>query len=200
MIKAIIFDLGNVLINYDPSIPAREFAKLSGKSEDEIFRMLFSSNLEDLYTRGQMSSEEFVRKMKALFGVEVDDGTFITVWNEIFFENEGMEALVRLLKKHYALYMISNTNDLHWNYLVERYSVFKHFIKCYPSHEVGMRKPDPKIYEHVLHEIHLKPEEAIFIDDMPHFVEGARRVGIRAVQFTSRETLEKDLRDLGIEW
>ena len=75
---------------------------------------------------------------------------FKRIWNGIFWKNDGMDSLVSKLKSRYPLYLISNTNHLHFEYLKENYPILQHFKKCFPSHEVGHRKPDPKIFRRAL--------------------------------------------------
>ena len=104
------------------------------------------------------------------------------------------------LKKQYPLYLISNTNDLHYEHVKAKFNLLKHFVACFPSHEVGHRKPDSAMFEHVLKKIKMKPEETVFIDDMPAFVEGATQLGMQAIQFTTRDALAADLKKLGLKF
>ena len=134
------------------------------------------------------------------FPKKIDFDTFAKLWNNIFSENQEMDELLRKLKKHYPLYLISNTNDLHFEFVTSKFPIAKHFTKCFPSHVVGHRKPDRAMFEHVLREIQLKPEETVFIDDIAEFVESAKRLGICGIQFTSRPALETELRKLGIKF
>lgn len=199
-IKAIMFDLGNVLVFFDAKRSSQAFAKALNVSEDEIWEAFFISDLERAYTRGEISSEEFYRKMNERFPSKLDFAAFAHLWNDIFTENHDMNDLLTRLRKHYPLYLISNTNDLHFEYVRRKFSVLHHFVRCFPSHQVGHRKPDRMMFEHVLSEIKLRPEETIFIDDVPEFVASAQNLGICGVQFKSRAQLEEDLRRLGIRF
>jgi putative hydrolase of the HAD superfamily len=109
-----------------------------------------------------------------------------------------MDDLLKELKKRYPLYLISNTNEMHFNHIKSKYKILRHFKKTFPSHKMGHRKPEREIYEKVLAQIGLKPEETVFIDDVPQFVEGARKAGMRAVRFRNQKQLLKDLARLGI--
>jgi len=110
-----------------------------------------------------------------------------------------MNSLLIKLKKRYPLCVISNTNKLHWDHIRKEFGIWKHFRRLFPSHEVGHRKPDPKIYKKVLKKIRLRPEETVFIDDKSSFVKGARRVGMLAIRFRDRKRLVRDLRKLGVK-
>ena len=105
-----------------------------------------------------------------------------------------------MVLKHYLLYMISNTNDLHFEYICKHFPIASHFNGYFPSHVVGHRKPDQAMFEHVIREIKLRPEETVFVDDIAEFVESAKHLGIYGIQFTTREALEAELRHLGIKF
>ena len=109
-----------------------------------------------------------------------------------------MAPILKKLKKHYPLYLISNTNQLHFDYVKKKFRILKYFDRVFPSHEVGHRKPESKIYKKVLKKIKLAANKTIFIDDVPKFVQGAKKVGMHAVRFRNPEKLIRDLRKLGI--
>ena len=201
MIKAILFDMGNVLIGFDAAKSSKAFSELLGVPEVELWEVFFSSELERSYTRGEISSEEFYEKVLEHFpSKKLDYDTFARLWNDIFTEKSEMEELLVRLKKEYPLYLISNTNELHFEYVRKRFRLIDHFTKCFPSHNVGHRKPDRAMFEHVLRDIELQADETVFIDDMADFVEAARRLGIHGIQFTSRRALETSLKKLGVQF
>jgi putative hydrolase of the HAD superfamily len=199
-IKAVVFDLGNVLVNYDVEKAARRFSAASGLSTREIWKRFFLSKFEQAYTRGEISTREFHRIACKTLGVFIPLSTFRRYWNDIFWENPGMEKLLVRIKEHYPLYLISNTNALHYTYIRKHFKLLGHFRRRFPSHEVGARKPDLKIYRRVLKMIKLKPQETVFIDDMKSFIAGARKAGMRAIRFKGRARLVRDLRRLGIKF
>lgn len=198
--RAVIFDLGNVLIHYDAVRAARRFSHQSKIPFKKIWRHFFTSRVEKAYTRGEISTRQFYQYASKALDSKVSFSTFAKLWNEIFWENKGIRPILRKLSRRYPIYLISNTNELHFNYVRRRFpEIFRHFKKTFPSHELGRRKPDPRIYWRVLRAIRLRPEQTVFIDDMPRFVEAARRVGMRAIRFRSNAQLRRELRRLGIE-
>lgn len=198
MIKAVIFDLGNVLLNYDACKAAERFSKTCKVPLIKVWIHFFTSPAEKAYTRGEISSYEFYRHAKQSLKFPVDYKTFRRYWNDIFWENDGMDEVLRRLKKHYPLYLISNTNQMHFDHVKKKFRILRHFKKTFPSHEMRARKPDSEIYLKVLGKIRLKPGETVFVDDVPKFVDGARKVGMHAVRFRNREQLIGDLRRLDI--
>jgi len=199
-IQGIFFDLGNVLVKFDANIAARKLSKAFHVSEIQLWKDLFISDLERSYTTGKISSLEFFNQIKARYGGSLDFETFAEMWNDIFTENDGMLGLVESLSKRYPLYLISNTNELHFEFIKLKFPVLKYFKRHFPSHEVGYRKPDEAIFHHALKESSLKAEESVFIDDIKEFVEASRRAGIHGIQFVSYQRLIQDLKELGIRW
>ena len=199
--KAIIFDVGNVLIHFDAVRAARRFSREAKVPFEKVWRHFFISRVEKAYTRGEISTREFFNHARLAFGSSMDFKMFARLWNDIFWENRGIRPILRRLAKHYPLYLISNTNELHFDYLRRKFrGVFRYFKQTFPSHEMGRRKPDPRIYWRVLRAVKLRPEEAVFIDDMPRFVRAARRVGMKGVQYRSNARLQKDLKKLNVRF
>ena len=198
MIKAVIFDLGNVLVNYDAKKAARRFAKVCRVPLLKVWIHFFTSPTEKAYTRGEISSYEFYRHAKQALKFPIPYKTFRHYWNDIFWENGAMDPLLRRLKRHYPLYLISNTNRMHFDYVKKKFRVLGHFKRTFPSHEMGHRKPDREIYEKVLARIGLRPGETVFIDDVPKFVAGAKKAGMHAIRFRRKEQLIRDLVKLGV--
>ena len=198
-IKAIIFDMGNVLLNYDALKAARRFSKVCGAPFSKIWAHFFISPTEKAYTRGEISSYEFYRHAKKALHLPIPYKTFCRTWNDIFWENRGMESLLVRLKRRYPLYLISNTNKMHFDHIRKKFKILKHFTKTFPSHEVGCRKPEPKIYRKVIRSIKLRADQTVFIDDMPKFVEGAKKVGMHAICFKNKEQMIRSLTQLGVQ-
>jgi putative hydrolase of the HAD superfamily len=199
-IKAVIFDLGNVLVNYDVQKAAKRFSAASGLSTREIWKRFFLSRFEQAYTRGAISTREFHRIACKTLRVSMPLAVFSHYWNDIFWEIPGMDKLLARIRKRYPLYLISNTNELHFNYIKKHFRLLRHFKRKFPSHEIGARKPDLRIYRRVLKKIRLRPEETVFIDDMKSFIEGARKTGMHALRFRGIKRLIRDLRCLGIRF
>lgn len=199
-IRALLFDMGNVLLFFDARRSSKAFAEMVGVQEDKVWNLFFISDLERAYTRGEISSQDFFKEVSKYFPKKIDFPTFAALWNDIFTENEEMSELLGKLRKHYPLYLISNTNHLHYEYVKKHFRILDHFTKCFPSHTVGHRKPDPSMFKHVLKTIKLKPENTVFIDDIAEYIDSAKRLGIHGVQFTSCSALEKDLRRLGVKF
>jgi glucose-1-phosphatase len=191
--KLITFDLGNVLIKVDHMEFCRRLAVLTNLSAEKIFDYVFNSDLEPDYDTGRMSSQEFYRQIMAQFKVSLEFDRFARWWNSLFSPMPAMEEVVIQLSERYPLFLLSNTNALHFEYIQENYPVLKYFSHFILSYRVGSRKPEKGIYEHLLQRAGMAPEHILFIDDKRPFVAAAREHGIRAWQFTSSEDLKREL-------
>ena len=110
------------------------------------------------------------------------------------------EPIIQGLAARYRLVLLSNTNAIHFDMIRRSYPVLRHFHDLILSYEVKAMKPDPVIYRAAIAAAGCRPEECFYTDDIADYVEGARRMGIDAVQFRGSEALEQDLRERGIEW
>jgi len=198
-IKAIFFDLGNVLVNYDAQKAAKKFSKCCKVPLLKVWFHFFTSSVEKAYTKGKISSYDFFKHSKRALKLPVTYKNFQKFWNDIFWINPGMEELLIALKRHYPLYLISNTNELHFNHIKKHYKILRHFKKLFPSHEMGYRKPEVEIYKAALKRAGFKPQEAIFIDDVKDFIRGAERAGMRVVRFRHKQQLIRDLKKHSIK-
>lgn len=201
-IKAVIFDLGNVLINFDHTIAAKRIAKFCDRSPKEIFALFFDSELTGLFEEGKVSPQDFFLKVKETLNLKLDYEGFLPIWNEIFFlteENRRVYNLAKELKNKYRLALLSNINILHFVYLKERFPIFDAFHSIITSFEAGLRKPHPSIYKKTLDVLGISlPGEVFYTDDRAELIEKAKELGIRAFTFKDVRQLKRDLRDVGV--
>jgi len=197
-IKALALDLGNVLVKVDHCRFCRRLADLAGLTPEEVFARIFESDLEPGYDTGRLTSEEFHRRVTDHFGVALPFPQFAFWWSDIFDPMEGMADLVSRLATQYPLYLLSNTNLLHFAYIKERYPWLDNFQSFILSYEVGSRKPEPGIYQALIRRTALLPGQCLFVDDKLPFVTAARGQGLVAWQFTSPGEFIRSLQEQGI--
>ena len=196
-IRALILDLGNVLIFHDNEQLYRELAAACGTTPEAIVAALRSD-----VGRGMNTTDgppEIVYEMVApAIGFPGDVASFAAIWNGIFRPNEAIVPVVEALYGRVPLFVLSNTNAMHMAYIRPRLPVLQRLDAILTSHELGLMKPEPEIYQAALVTAGVRPEEAVFFDDLPGHVEGARQVGIRAFLFTDERQFAEDLRGLGL--
>lgn len=191
-IKNIIFDLGDVIINLDYQLTYQAFEKLSnGKiTREKIIEILVENKLFDIHGNGDLTDSEFHDQLRSLLlDNNIDSESLNNAFNAMLLDiPESRINLLKTLSKKYRLFLLSNTNFIHIKRVNE--ILFEScgirnledlFERVYYSHELGLSKPDIKIYQKVLQENNLIPEETIFIDDNISNVEGARLAGIHGI-------------------
>lgn len=187
-IKNIIFDLGGVIINLDIPKTITEYNKLSKKPFETIYTQLQQSPVFDLFDKGKISETVFFNELSKSIQSKTSLDQLKFAWNAMLldFPIHRLELLTQL-KKRYRLFLLSNTNETHITtfeadlYNQHGYKNLEPFFeKVYYSCRMGMRKPDTEIFDFVLKENNLNPNETLFIDDSPQHVEGAIKTGIQA--------------------
>jgi glucose-1-phosphatase len=199
VIRSILFDLGNVLVPFDIQRGYKQLSQASGLPQEEVAVRIRESGLYEVYESGQIETDSFLDEFTKVLGYRSSLEEFREVWNSIFFPHTATsEELVVDLKSRYRLVLLSNTNDLHFNWLRERYPILNHFDAYTLSYQVGAMKPSERIYAAAVENAQCKPEECFFTDDIEKYVEAARSFGIDAEQFVGEETLRAHLRNRGM--
>ncbi len=197
MLEAIIFDIGNVLLSFDFGQTFRRLAPLCSVHESEILSVF--SRLKDPFESGRLGADDFLKQVTLELGYRGDAVELRLAWQEIFEPIEQTHALVRRLHSRIPLYLLSNTNDLHTEYFLSRYSVFECFQDAIFSQQVGLLKPNPEIYRVATRRFSINPENTLFIDDLEENVASAVAVGLKTHHYNAarHEDLEKRLEQFG---
>lgn len=194
MLKALIFDLGGVIVPLDYAASYRAFAARTGVPGDEVARRIAGSELLIPFETGLIASEAFAAEMCRMFGVELTLAEFTELWGALFPKRTLIpEEFFAQLRGRYRLVLLSNTNALHFAYIRENYAFLKHFHDFTLSYEVRAMKPSPLIYADAVRRADCRPQECFYTDDVAVYVEAAIEAGIDAVQFTSYERVVAEL-------
>lgn len=198
MIRAIIFDIGNVLLKFDFNIAIGKLLPLCEVSPDGLLAPI--ERIKVAYEGGQIGRPEFLHEVTTLLKYRGTQESFVAAWEDIFEENLPMSQLVESLRARHPLYLLSNTSDIHMDYILARYPVFQSFSDAVYSYRVGCSKPDRSIYELAASQFAVEPHETVFIDDLPANIEAARGVGFQAIayDFRQHEVLLQSLTRLGV--
>ncbi len=201
MIKTVIFDLGNVIVPLDFPAGYRAISERCGIASEDVPKRISQTDLVGRLESGQIADSDFIRELSALLGLSCSEAEFRRLWSSIFPPHTLIpESLVTGLKKNHRLLLLSNTNAIHFEMIWENYPLVRHMHDFVLSHKVGAMKPSEKIYEAALALADCKPEECFFTDDIPAYVEGAKRHGIDAVQFTGFDALVSEFDRRGVVW
>jgi glucose-1-phosphatase len=199
-LKAFAFDLGNVLVKVDHGRFCRGLGEIGNLSAAAVCAAVFETGLEQAYDKGEISSPEFYRGVLARFGLDLPYPLFCRLWCEIFAPMEIMGEVAGQLAARYPLFLLSNTNELHFNYLREHYSpVLRPFRNFILSFEVGSRKPEPEIYRELVRRAACAPGEILYLDDKLPFVAAAQAEGLQSWQFTTPAKFMRTLKQSGLD-
>lgn len=200
MTHAVILDLGNVVVGLDFARAYRAAAKLSSHSPEEIPELIRAANLAQPYERGEISSEEFHRLFCGALDLPLAFPEFVRLWSNMFQPRPILEEdFVRRLSSASKLLLLSNTNEIHFEFIRKEFPLLRYFRDFTLSYRVGALKPDPRIYLDAVRRAGCAAEECFFTDDLAENVLAARGLGIDAEVFTTRESLEAQLRQRGVE-
>ena len=196
-IKNIIFDFGGVILNIDYKLTEKAFAELGITDFDKIYSQATQKELFDVMEKGMITPAEFRQGVKKFIAKDVSDAQIDIAWNAMLLDlPEERVQLISGLKKKRRLFLLSNTNEIHFNafsvYMQKKFNrdLFSDlFEKAYFSHKVKMRKPDAEIFRHVLKEQNLRKEETLFIDDSIQHIEAAKKLGINTLFLEKGKTI-----------
>lgn len=196
MIKAFIFDIGNVLLPFDFSVALR---KLNGTSGVDSLAQRIEP-VKRACESGRIGRAEFLKRIRCVLQYEGGEAELVAAWEDIFTENGPMSDLVRALHPRHPLYLLSNTSGLHLDYVSRVYPVFNCFSGGVYSYKAKCMKPDRLIYEIALRQFGVEPDETVFIDDMQPNVDAALELGFRAIRYdlNRHQDLIRQLRGLGV--
>ena len=201
MIKTVIFDLGKVLIPFDFARGYRAMEKFCDYPAAEIPQRIAATDLVHRFETGLVESRDFVEQLSRMLDLRVTYEQFCEIWSSIFLPDTLVpESLLAGIGERYRLLVLSNTNAIHFAMVRQSYPLLRHFDDMVLSYEVKAMKPSPAIYREAIARAQCRPEECFYTDDIPAYVEGARREGIDAVQFQSCAQLERDLAAREIRW
>jgi FMN phosphatase YigB (HAD superfamily) len=198
MTQCVIFDLGGVIVPIDLTRLYSQMATAGARGPDLPERVR-STHLFHDFEAGRLGPEEFARQVCRSVGIDMEYRRFCEVWSSIFLPEPFIpDALLESLARKHRLLLLSNTNVLHYEFIRERYPLLRHFHDSVLSYQIGCLKPEARIYEEAVARAGCRPEECFYTDDSSTYVEGARAVGIDAVQFQSLEQLLAEMRARGI--
>lgn len=202
MIKAIVSDVGKVVINFSHKKICEGLSEYSPYSWKEIYEIILKSELGILYDKGKISNKEFYKKVKEKINLNLDYDAFVDIWLDTFFiseEDEKVRNLFKKLKGKYKLIALSNTDELHMDFLKKEFDVMDIFDDYVFSYEIGFVKPDEEIYLEALKKADAKPKECVYIDDIKEYSDKAISLGINGIHFKNFLQLKNELEKLGVK-
>ena len=195
-IKAVIFDVGGVLMRTENREPRATLGLRFGKTYEEMDKIIFGKSGYHA-SLGEVTAHEHwqsVMRVLDLPDSEIDD-----IYTQFFGGDEVDYALIdyiRSLRPRYTTAILSNAWDDLRQILVEKWQIDDAFDEIFISAEMGIAKPDPKIYKMVIEKLGIAPEEMVFVDDLSRNIEAARKLGMHAIHFQKRDEVIAELQKL----
>jgi putative hydrolase of the HAD superfamily len=200
-IDAVVFDFGNVVCSFSLEWLVQGLAERSGVCPDRIADGLRASTPHVVeYESGQISSEEFYRRVCRKTGLTLGVDEFRAAYCGIFKPIPEVWQLLRSLKGRYLLGLLSNTNEWHDACAIQPAGVFPLFDAVTLSYRVGVMKPSEMIYRDMLTKLARPPCRCVYIDDLQENVDAAGALGMFALRFRTAAELLGDLAGLGVTW
>ena len=200
MIRNIVFDIGRVLLDYQPM---QFLSELGFEEADSIYlnQTIFKDDLWQQLDRGIVTKEEAIGAYLAIAPEQAENIRLImNTWHEMLTLIEGTSELLReLIAKGYGVYLLSNFQEDGFKEIYNKFTFLGEVKGRVISYEAKLLKPEKEIYIHLLEKYHLKAEETVFIDDLTENVEAAVMLGIKGIVFESAKKTREGLRRIGIE-
>ena len=198
-VRALVFDLGNVLVEIDFSRVLSVWAGYAGLEPEELSpRFTLHNKYHERFERGEISSLVFFKGMREELRIDLTDEQFLEGWNSVFVgEVEGIYDVVTFASIKYPLYVFSNTNEPHqiiWRGLCPE--LLSKFQKIFVSCELGLRKPEEKAFYAVANRIGKPMQQILFFDDTPENLDTASRLGMQVVEVKSLQDVKERLESL----
>jgi putative hydrolase of the HAD superfamily len=198
-IRAVIFDLGRVLVNIDnPLLVKKLFKGLDADNPQELGRNTMRDPAMVEFNCGRIPAQEFHRRMCERYQLDLEFDTFKKLWCEIFYPMDGMEDLVRSVSKKRTVGLLSDTDPIHWSFIRTRWPWIAAIKNPTLSYEVGSMKPEAAIYLAAAENVNTPVQHCLFIDDLQTNIDGARAVGMRAIRFENKDSLARELAISGL--
>jgi putative hydrolase of the HAD superfamily len=199
-IRAIIFDIGRVLVRVDVAHAMQGLASGTSLSPAELWSAIEKDPRWQDWQDGRISPRDWYLHLNQRLSGGLTFEQFTEVWNRALDPIPiHQDAFFEALSKRYRMALLSNTDPIHVHHLEATYSFFNFFpIRIY-SCAVGASKPNALIYREALRALNVRAQEALYIDDIAAYVEAAQRLGLGGIQFQSPAQLTSDLKSFGVE-
>jgi HAD superfamily hydrolase (TIGR01509 family) len=199
MIKTALFDLGNVLLLFKEDIFFERICEAFNIATYDRAREIFNHDLRMRYEKGVLSTEEFCDSLREATQCNVPSDKIQNAMSHIFTLNEDIIPIVKSLReKGIRLVLLSNISEMHHNHIKKHYDILDLFDDHVMSYIVGAAKPEDRIFLEAIEKAHCPAEECFYTDDIPEFVEAAKRHNINAHTYTSVNDLNSSLQALGL--
>lgn len=196
--KAVFFDVGNVLLRFGYERVFQALSAETGRPAPAISLFFFLEDLIARHETGRLPPAALLRRLREKLGYAGGPARFAKLWSSGCAEIAANSALLREVGRLVPTYLLSNVGPLHWAFIRRRCAFPRHARGAVLSYRVGVRKPDARLFQAALRRARVPPRNALFVDDHAPNVAAARRLGLRAIRYREGTDLRARLRREGL--
>ncbi|MBC8382925.1 MAG: HAD family phosphatase [Candidatus Cloacimonetes bacterium] len=198
--KALIFDLGNVIIDISPKNACDYWAEIRHRKPEDLYVAFPFDETYVKFERGEITPEIFRKHVVKCLSITLSLKEFDEGWSRILIQLRGNIAeFLQSLKESYRIVALSNTNEIHvpmWQEMCT--PILPYFEKIFSSNEIGFRKPETDSFQCVLDYLQIHPNEAVFLDDNYENILAAEKIGMKVIHVESYDQMVNELENIGI--
>jgi epoxide hydrolase-like predicted phosphatase len=196
MIKAVIFDLGGVLVRTEFPEVRQRLEKRLGLDSGVLGQIVWGGETWDLAELGHITYEEYWRRVGKALDLRTQEE--IRSFRREYFSGDRLDgelvSLIKELRNRHRIGLLSNAPDRLEVWLEENWGIKDLFDAIVYSAKVHVAKPDPSVFHMILKQLAVAPSEALFVDDYPRNIDAALELGMHAIRFTGTKALKQELR------
>lgn len=200
MIKAVIFDVGGVVLHVNRDMFFEQISELNGLPVPMLRSLFFDTHhLERVCETGLVNSEEFFEKLKEIYNVQISESEMTKLYTgAVFTPIHSTFELIKRLKQRFIIGMLSDTGEWDFEQVFKNIEIFPLFDEIILSYKVKSMKPDSRIFEQALLQLGLKAEECVYVDNVKEYSDKSTQLGFKGVHYTGHESLISGLKAVGI--
>lgn len=195
-VKAVIFDLGRVLVDVDTSKIARFFGRDDTGSTEFSLNAYRADEIIQRLEKGEINPKKFHEQICLKYGIDLEYDQFVSEYCSLFAPIEGMEQLVHRVSNKASVGLLSDTGILHWGHIIKQWPWLTVFDKPTLSFRTGLLKPDVRAYKAAADNASVGIDKCLFIDDLSDNVQGAIDAGMMSIRFEGVEKLTSQLEEI----
>lgn len=197
MNKILIFNIGNVLVNYNLNKISSRLAALSQHNQAELHKFIFNG-LTYLFNKGVISGQDFYEKINFRFSIYITFDEFKKIWCDNIIESGSVLIIAKHAAEKCKLGVLAYTNELHFEFLVKNIPFFNIFEDHHLSYKIKMTPSDEEVFDKIIAFYNCNPEYITYVDDIIENVYNARKYGLNGIRFEGADQLFRELNKLGL--
>jgi putative hydrolase of the HAD superfamily len=195
-VKALLFDIGGVVIDFDFTRVFERWAGTSKRSMEQIQSRFSFDHSFEAFERGEIEAADYFNSLRTTLGIDISDGQFEDGWNSVYTgEIDGMAELLDLAGRKLPIYALTNSNAIHKKVWSTRFNtILSRFRAVFNSSDIGSRKPEPDVFHYIAAATGVDLQQVVFYDDLAENIAGAKAVGLTTVHVKSIADVEKSFK------